>query len=108
LGNFVPLIFFAVVFGIFAFRFVKYGGLKASFFGAPIRNTVGEFQLKQTGALTTTLRVHVLEGPSGAQNIGLEVSQKAIGGFSIRFFRFSRGEAGELVRLLEEAAGESS
>jgi hypothetical protein len=108
LSNYVPLGFFVLVIGVFVFRFVKYGGIKASFFGARIRNTVGEFQLKQSGALTTTMRVHLLEGSAGGQNIGLEVSQKAIGGFSVRFFRFSREETGKLVRLLDEAARESS
>jgi len=102
----IGFIFFAIAVGgvilYFVTRIARFGGFKAAMFGARIERTVGEVSGSGGKWMSTTIRVHRLEGePDKA--VGLELVQKSPGSWSMQPYSLSAGEASKLVQLVQSA-----
>ncbi len=84
----LEILFFALTFLIVAFlvgtliiKAIKYGGLKAAMFGAPIERTIG----KAVGSVpifrNIAIKVHTLVSDSPDRGIGLEFAAKSLAGY---------------------------
>ena len=102
LTNFVLIVFGCIAIA-FIYKVIRYKGFKAALFGAPIRRTVGELELSRSGFTSTILRVHVLGGDA-SKEVGLELVSKSPLSYHMAPFTLSRGDAGALARLLEDAS----
>ena len=93
--------------GYLAFRFIKFGGIKAAMFGARIEHTVGE--AAGSGGkkiIKSIVRVHVLDGgPDKA--VGLEFVAKSFVSYQMLPLALSEREARNLIRFLENAVVEA-
>ncbi len=96
------IIWFAAV-GWFIFRVIKFRGLAAAFYGRPISRTVGEVKLTTSKAVSTVVKVHVLQSGVPEKAIGLELVSKTFGGFSMRPMTLSKVGATQLADLLQAA-----
>jgi hypothetical protein len=102
-SNLIVFGVFGAVAAYFAFRFLKFGGLKAAMFGARIERTVGEAEGSGGGVMKTLVRVHVLDG--GA--VGLEFVAKSFASYQMIPLTLSESEARDLIRYLQSAVGQS-
>ncbi len=80
------------------YNVVKYGGLAAAGFRAPVERTVGQCTLDNG----TTLKVHRLGGGSPERAIGVEFVQH---GLPVLVVALSVSEAQKFAALVELAAG---
>lgn len=95
-------IFTLGIVGTFLNRMVKYGSLKAVFFGAPIRRTLGEV----SGAAevkSVSIKVHLLDGGE-ARALGLEIVLKSTASYQMMPVTLSCAEARKLGALLQSPA----
>ncbi len=88
--------------GTFVYRMVKYGSLKAVFFGAPIRRTLGEVSGSAEVA-TVSIKVHLLDG-GDERALGLEIVVKSTASYQMMPVTLSRTEARKLGALLQSPA----
>jgi len=102
----LPLLVFASVACVFAYRYLRYGSLLGMTVGARVLREVGKVEAGQTQGLRRILEVHVLE-PEPGQPAMVAVGETTRGKGSWKFnaFRLSADQARQLARLLEQAAG---
>jgi hypothetical protein len=86
------------VFGVFAYRFLKFGGLLGAFFGSRVSRTIGKIDLGLGAG--SALRVHQLENG----NIVVEQSSRVLLGAPTLAFPLNRDNTIRLIALLNEAA----
>ena len=93
--------------GYFAFRFTKFGGIKAAMFGARIKRTVGEAAGSSGKKIIKSIvRVHVLDGgPDKA--VGLEFVATSFVSYQMLPIVLSESETRNLIRFLENAVVEA-
>ena len=98
-----------VFFGIFALvaanllrKVVKNRGFRGAFFGAPIRTTVSEIELRGRGMVKSRIRVHTLEGDSGAPKVGVEIVHSTALSWQMTPISLSTDEARRLAEALSQ------
>ncbi|MFW6031069.1 MAG: hypothetical protein ACOC9T_00640 [Myxococcota bacterium] len=99
---FFPLIAAGVLLYVVV-RIVRYGGLKAAIFGGRIMRTAGEIKFRK-GAITRVVRVHTIDGDDG-ERVVIEHTSRTFLAFSMNPLPLTMDQAGQLIRLLEEAVG---
>ena len=107
----VEYVFFAVVALVAAnllLKIVRHRGFRGALFGAPIRTTVSEIDLRARGMVKSRLKVHTLAGGDGAPQVGLEVVHSTVGSWQMTPVSLSAAEAHRLAEALEQAAREAS
>jgi hypothetical protein len=107
---FGPLLFWIVLAGIIGFagyRMIRYGGFKASIFGAKIVSTTGEISLHGVPFATIVLKVHVLGGDDPSRAVGIERVSKSFLRYEMHPATLSRDQATQLAALLQRAASDS-
>ena|SRR5579863_8238455 len=96
------LIVFVLIAGRFLFKAMKFGGMKAAMFGAPIESTVGEVAGAGSGIMSVAVKVHRLDG--GAQKtVGLELVAKSVASYQMLPITLSAADAKKLIQLLDAA-----
>jgi hypothetical protein len=94
------------------YKRIKIGSWKGAVFGAPLRQKMGELELKSGGFTKTKLRVHVLSPrePTDGPHVGIEVVRSSLGSWEMSPVSLTRAEARMLVDELSRAvaASESS
>ncbi len=102
-----PWIIVVPFFAFFAYRWMRYGGIKAAMFGAKIVGTTGEISLHNVAMVTTVLRVHVLGGEDPGKAVGIETVYKNPLSYAMRPMSLSRDQALQLATFLQKAASDS-
>ncbi len=106
MGDYLPFLFFGLIGAAFLYGRIRYGGFKASMFGARIRRTVGEIGVRKGALVRMKLKVHALEVPSTSEpRVGLELTTSAVLSYSMTPISLSQDEARELCQLLSDALG---
>jgi len=96
----------ALMVGSFAFKFLRFGGIKAAMFGASIERTTGEARASNGRLVKAVVKVHVLDGgPDKA--VGLEFVAKSFASYQMLPVTLSEGETRNLIRFLENAVVEA-
>lgn len=93
-----------IIGGLFLFKVVKYGGVHAALYGAPVGRQLGELTLPRASGPVRVIRVRVLHGTD--KQVGLEVAAKGPGSYSLLPIAFSRADARKLSEWLAQAASE--
>jgi hypothetical protein len=97
---------FALIVGSFVFKFLKFGGIRAAMFGAPIERTIGEARASTGRIVKAVVKVHVLNGgPDKA--VGLEFVAKSFASYQMLSVALAESEARNLIRFLENAVIEA-
>jgi hypothetical protein len=89
---------------ILLIKTIKFGGLKAAIFGAPVQATVGEVRGAPLPLTSLTVQVNKLGGSNPGRTVGLAIVAKSCGGFRWTPITLSASEAKRLATLLESAA----
>lgn len=105
-GKVILLAFFGFAAAQLVFRVLKNRGYKGALFGAPVRDVVGELQVRARGAANMTLKVHTLErnpdrdGPE----VGIDISASPLAPWAMRPVALTAQQARSLAGLLSRAA----
>ncbi len=101
---------FYVVFVAF-FLFVMYSIFskkgKGKMMGGEIVETSANEIVQSSGILTTTIRTHVIKSKTGGRHIGIEISENAKLGASMKPIKLSKQEAEKLIGMLSEAVSKT-
>jgi hypothetical protein len=100
----IEYVFLVIIVSISAYliqQVMKFGGIKAAMFGAPIESTLGEIILHKRGITRIKMKVHRLGGDNSERAIGLEVIKKNLGNYQVTPITLSVAEAKELSVLLD-------
>lgn len=102
-------LFFVGVLGHLAYRYFRNGGnLTGALLGGRIIREVGEIVLSESSFSSQRLRVFDMESPEGERFIGLSLVSKAPLAASMAPYRLSRGQARQMISLLQRASGSTS
>ena len=96
---------FAFVGGMFIWKMIRHGGMRAAMFGATIKRTVGEVAGTKANMYSTVLKVHQLAAASD-RAVGVEFIAKSFASYQIVPISLSRDSALRLSEYLRVAAGE--
>ena len=103
LAGLIPVFILAALFFIFIYRLVFRGGIKELLFGAPIKSTVGEFEIfRDRNFINAKIKVHTLNGKPN-KSIGIELVTKSFASYRTTPISLSKSEAKRLIELLEYA-----
>ncbi|GAA4861298.1 hypothetical protein [Luteimonas vadosa] len=102
--TFIAIGAFATIFLWIVVRAIKHGGLKAAFFGASVKRTVGEISPDYSTLGRNTIRVHALDGSKASCAVAIELVSKTFTSYSMTPITLSREDARRLAVLLEQAA----
>lgn len=104
-SRFIPLLFMAVVFSFFIYRYARFGGFVGMSVGARVARTVGSVESMRNMGIKTALAVHVLEPELGQPAlVAIGETWKGLASWQYRAFKLTPDQARELARLLETAA----
>ena len=70
--------------------------------GGEIIDSAADEIVQKEGALTSTIRAHVIQTTSNTKHVGLEISENAKLGASFRPMKLSKKEAETLVKMINE------
>jgi len=99
---------FVIVLGNFVYRVWKNRGLRAAIFSSPIVRTVGTLDLRKSGPMTTTLKIHCLESKGlGTPTVGIELVYRTALSYQMRPITLTSDQAFALRELLSQAVAES-
>lgn len=93
-----------VIGGFLLFKVVKYGGLRAALYGAPVGREIGELRLAGASVPSQVVRVRVLHGSE--KHVGIELAAKGPLSYSVTPIALSRTEARTVSDWLARAAGD--
>lgn len=96
-------ILFAGIVGLFAYRMLRFGGIKAAMFGARIDRTVGEVAGEKQGPVGVVLKVHVLRREPAEKLVGVEFTAKSFASYQMMPITLSLSQAKQLASLLQAA-----
>ena len=94
----------ALLAGSLIVKTIKYGGLRAAMFGAPVESTIGGAVGRVPFFGRLTVRVHTLGGVSPDRQIGVDFSAKSLGGYQMFHITLSAAEAKRLAEVLASAS----
>jgi len=103
----IIFVFFAVS-AIFVFHYFNKGSVKAVFFGAPIKSTVGKTSCADKMGFATDLNVYILDSSDPTRAVAIEYQTRVATSIRSTPATFSKNQARELAKLLLEAADRSS
>jgi len=110
--QYLPLLLIAVTIvglgGYFLLKILKYGGVKAALFGAPIEHTIGEVQAQGLKLMRIILRVHKLSTNDRDKAVALEITAKGFLSYNMTPVTLSLAQAQNLVNLLNQAIAEQT
>ena len=109
--EYLPLVIFIPLLGLagyFLLKIIRYGGVKAAFFGAPIEHTIGEVQAHGFKFIRLVLRVHKLSTSDRDKAVALEITAKGFLSYNMTPVTLSITEAQNLVNFLEQAIAEQT
>jgi len=92
--------------GYFLVRILRYGGLKAALFGAPIEHTIGEVEGHGLKHMRIILRVHKLSTSDRDKAVALEIAVKGFLSYNITPVTLSVPQAQNLANLLNRTIAE--
>ncbi|TGD70531.1 hypothetical protein E4634_21015 [Mangrovimicrobium sediminis] len=94
---------FIVVFFIFVMysMFTRKG--RGMILGGNIVSTSGEEIEQKSGMISRRILSHTVEAKDGTKHVGIEISENAMLGKSLKSIRLSRQEAEKFVRMLNES-----
>ena len=110
--QYLPLLLIAVTIvglgGYFLLKILKYGGVKAALFGAPIEHTIGEVEAQGLKLMRIILRVHKLSTSDTDKAVALEITAKGFLSYNMTPVTLSLAQAQNLVDLLNQAVAEQT
>jgi len=102
----VPMLFFsafALIIGMFIYRYFKFGGFKGALFGAKITQTLGQVSGGKFIVFNSAVKVHKLSSNSPERAVGLEFINKGFASYHMFPITLSITETNRLIMLLQEA-----
>lgn len=110
--QYLPLLLIALTIvglgGYFLLKILKYGGVKAALFGAPIEHTIGEVEAQGLKLMRIILRVHKLSTSDRDKAVALEITAKGFLSYNMTPVTLSLAQAQNLVDLLNQAIAEQT
>jgi len=110
--QYLPLLLIAVTIvglgGYFLLKILKYGGVKAALFGAPIEHIIGEVEAQGLKLMRIILRVHKLSTSDRDKAVALEITAKGFLSYNMTPVTLSLAQAQNLVDLLNQAIAEQT
>jgi len=110
--QYLPLLLIAIAIvglaGYFLLKIVRYGGVKAAIFGAPIEHTIGEVEAHGLKLMRIVLRVHKLSTSDRDKAVALEITAKGFLSYNMTPVTLSIAQAQNLVNFLNQAIAEQT
>lgn len=100
------LIVFLGIAGSMLFKVFKNGGFKGAMFGASVKSTLGEVSGSKQKLISTSVKVHSLNGDQQDKLVGIEFIAKSIASYQMMPISLSATETRKLISLLEAAVNE--
>ena len=89
------------------YRVIRNRGFRGALFGAPVRATVGEIELRPRGLVKSRLKIHTLGGGRDSPQVGLEITHSTVGSWQMTPVSLTADEARRLAEALERAVRDS-